>query len=122
MTPIMQIETIDTSSDFVPFGRLFIATQNVCGNGNVFLNACLESDEFSSPMQERVEVELNQILGDIGLIIQDLENSKKESKLITKLRNINSACSLSHDPKSAGGSFLIRCLNGLFYINWHRES
>ncbi|OUL56488.1 hypothetical protein [Pseudoalteromonas ulvae] len=118
----MKIEEIDTSSAYVPIGRLFIVTQQICENEELFLAECLKKDDISIAVEERVVIELNDFSDSIKLMIQDLENSKMKSRYISTIQNIVSVTGLSHDPASAGGSFLIKCLNGIYYINWHRES
>ena len=118
----MKFEAIDTSSVCAPIGHLFVAAQENCDDDIQFLFECFEKDDFSYPSDEKVEVNSVEVLSAITLIKKDLFNAKKESELIHGIEHIMSAAALPHNPSSSGNSFLIRCKESVFYINWYRES
>lgn len=118
----MIFEAINTSSASVPIGFLFIAAEECGGDENSYLTKCLEKNNFSVPVGERIEVTLSEMLITIKLISKYLINSKLGKQAYfncTKYCECNRAITRS---RVSGRFFLIRCLNCVFYINWYRES
>jgi hypothetical protein len=122
MTQNMKYEIINTSSVFVPIGRLFVAVENKCDDKTSSLKECLMIDEYAISDGENNPMELGSFSEEPIMISQDLENSGKKSLYIPMLKNISKAYILPHAPESAGGSYRVLDTNNVFYINWLRES
>jgi hypothetical protein len=118
----MKYEIIDTSSAFVPIGRLFVAVKNKSDDENKFLRECLVLDEYAISGEENNPIELRLFSEEQVMIFQDLDNSGKKSTYMPMLKKISKAFILPHAPESAGGSYLVLGTSDVFYINWHRES
>ena len=113
----MKCEIIDTSSAFVPIGRIFIGVQRNCDDENQFLKTCLELDEYAISGGESSQIELSSFSEEVKSMLQDIDNSAKESIYLPMINSVIKVFILPHATESAGGSYLAWCTNDIFYIN-----